>query len=132
VCVCVCVCVCFNIILILAEIPSKWIFYFKFQHQNLLQNSFTPYVLHASRNILIFIGQRKKYCQQYKLRSISPFKLHPSPFTSYLSAKHKNIFWNYSVVFVYLSSISIFHGNFFCRSLLVRHCRISRRVDMRK
>jgi hypothetical protein len=128
----VCVCVCINIILILAEIPSKWIFYVKFQHQNLLQNSFTPYVLHASRNILIFIGQREKNCQQYKSRSISPFNLHPSPFTSYHSAKHKNIFCNYSVVFVYLSSNSIFHGKFFCRNIFVRHCRISRCVDMRK
>jgi hypothetical protein len=96
------------------------------------EKSFTPYVLHASRNILIFIGQREKYSQQYKSQSISPFKPHPPPFTKYLSAKHKNIFWNYSVVFVYLSSISIFHGKFSYRSLFVRHCRISRCVDRRK
>jgi hypothetical protein len=97
---CVCVCVFFNIILILAEIPSKWILYFNFQHQNLLQNNFTLYVLLVSRNILIFIEQRVKYCQQYKSQSISPFKPHPPPFTSYPSAKYKKIVCNYSVVFV--------------------------------
>ena len=34
-------------------------------------------------------------------------------FSSYLSAKYKNVFWNYSAVFLYSASIRIFETNFF-------------------
>jgi hypothetical protein len=59
--VCVSVYVCSNVILISGEISTKWTFFLQFQQQSIYALLFTLYVLHASHNVLIFIGKLKKY-----------------------------------------------------------------------
>jgi hypothetical protein len=52
-------CVCLNVVLISAEIPLKWTLFLNLNTKIYMHIHFTSYALHASHNILIFIGQHE-------------------------------------------------------------------------